>query len=62
MHHSASFRKTNVQVKLALPSNVGRFHVVRVKRGDSNITILTLARLAAALSLTFAKLMQKTGL
>src|SRR5471030_2872943 len=47
MHHPPSFRKTNVQEKLALPSDVGRSHVVRVKRGDSNITILTLARLAS---------------
>ena len=37
-------------------------YVGRVERGDNNVAILTLARLAAALDLTIAKLMQRAGL
>lgn len=50
------------QEKLALLSEVDRSYVGRVERGDNNVAILTLARLAAALDLSIAKLMQKAGL
>ena len=50
------------QEKLALLAEVDRSYVGRVERGDNNVAVLTLARLAAALDLTVAKLMQKAGL
>ncbi|MBE0625523.1 MAG: helix-turn-helix transcriptional regulator [Burkholderiales bacterium] len=50
------------QEKLALLAEVDRSYVGRVERGDNNIAVLTLARLAAALELTVAKLLQKAGL
>lgn len=50
------------QEKLALLSEVDRSYVGRIERGDNNVAVLTLARLAAALDLTIAKLMQKAGL
>lgn len=50
------------QEKLALLSEVDRSYVGRVERGDNNVAVLTLARLAAALDLTLAKLLQKAGL
>lgn len=50
------------QEKLALLAEVDRSYVGRVERGDNNVAVLTLARLAAALDLTIAKLMQKAGL
>ena len=50
------------QEKLALLSEVDRSYVGRIERGDNNVAVLTLARLAAALDLTIARLMQKAGL
>lgn len=50
------------QEKLALLSEVDRSYVGRVERGDNNVAVLTLARLADALDLTLAKLLQKAGL
>ena len=50
------------QEKLALLSEVDRSYVGRVERGDNNVAVLTLARLAAALDFTVAKLMQRAGL
>jgi len=50
------------QEKLALLAEVDRSYVGRVERVDNNVAVLTLARLAAALDLTVAKLMQKAGL
>ena len=50
------------QEKLALMAEIDRSYVGRVERGDNNVALLTLARLAAALDLTVAKLMQKAGL
>lgn len=50
------------QEKLALLSEVDRSYVGRVERGDNNVAVLTLARLAVALDLTVAKLMQRAGL
>ena len=50
------------QEKLALLAEVDRSYVGRIERGDNNVAVLTLARLAAALDLTVAKLTQKAGL
>jgi transcriptional regulator with XRE-family HTH domain len=43
-------------------SEVDRSYIGRVERGDNNVAVLTLARLAAALDLTVATLLQKAGL
>lgn len=50
------------QEKLALLAEVDRSYVGRVERGDNNVAMLTLARLADALELPIAKLMHKAGL
>lgn len=50
------------QERLALLADVDRSYVGRVERGDNNVALLTLARLATALDMTIAKLMQKAGL
>lgn len=50
------------QEALALLAEVDRSYVGRVERGDNNVALLTVARLAAALDLPIAKLMQKAGL
>jgi hypothetical protein len=43
-------------------AEVDRSYVGRVERGDNNVAVLTLAKLAGALDLSMAKLMQKAGL
>lgn len=50
------------QEKLALLAEVDRSYVGRVERGDNNVAILTLSKLALALDITLAKLMQKAKL
>lgn len=50
------------QEKLALLAEVDRSYVGRIERGDNNVAVLTLARLAGALDVTVAKLLQKAGL
>jgi transcriptional regulator with XRE-family HTH domain len=50
------------QERLALLAEVDRSYVGRVERGDNNVAILTLAKLAGALELSVAKLMKKAGL
>lgn len=50
------------QEKLALLAEVDRSYVGRVERGDNNIAVLTLARLARALDISISKLMQEAGL
>jgi transcriptional regulator with XRE-family HTH domain len=50
------------QEKLALLAEVDRSYVGRIVRGDNNVAIVTLARLASALDITVAKLLQKAGL
>lgn len=50
------------QEKLGLLAGVDPAYVGRVERGDNNAALLTLHRLAEALDLTLAKLMQKAGL
>ena len=50
------------QEKLALLAEVDRSYVGRVERGDNNVAILTLNRLAQALGLSIAQLMQEANL
>lgn len=50
------------QEKLALMAEVDRSYVGRVERGDNNAAVLTLVRLASALDMTVAKLLQRAGL
>ena len=50
------------QGRLALIAELDRSYVGRVERGDNNAAVLTLSRLAAALDISVAKLMQKAGL
>lgn len=50
------------QEKLALLAEVDRSYVGRIERGDNNVALLTLARLADALGVTVARLLQKANL
>lgn len=50
------------QEKLALMAEVDRSYVGRVERGDNNVAILTLSKLAMALDITLAKLMHEAKL
>lgn len=50
------------QEKLALMAEVDRSYVGRVERGDNNVAVLTLARLAAALDMSLAELMKDAKL
>lgn len=50
------------QGRLALIAELDRSYVGRVERGDNNAAVLTLSRLAVALDISVAKLMQKAGL
>jgi transcriptional regulator with XRE-family HTH domain len=50
------------QEKLALIAEVDRSYVGRVERGDNNAAVLTLFRIASALDVSLAKLMQRAGL
>lgn len=50
------------QEELALLAEVDRSYVGRVERGDNNVAILTLAKLAKALGVTVAKLAQRARL
>lgn len=50
------------QERLALLAEVDRSYVGRVERGDNNAAVLTLVRIASALDMTIAKLMQRAGL
>jgi len=50
------------QEELALMAEVDRSYVGRVERGDNNVAILTLAKLAKALGVSVAKLAQKARL
>ena len=45
------------QEKLALLAEVDRSYVGRVERGDNNVAVLTLARLAKALEVSLANLL-----
>ena len=50
------------QEKLALLAEVDRSYVGRVERGDNNVAILTLKRLANALQVTMSELMMEAKL
>jgi transcriptional regulator with XRE-family HTH domain len=50
------------QENLALLAEVDRSYVGRVERGDNNIAILTLNRIAAALEITLTDLMTEAEL
>ena len=50
------------QEKLALMAEVDRSYVGRVERGDNNVAILTLLKLAEAMDITLAKLMHEAKL
>lgn len=50
------------QEDLALRAEVDRSYVGRIERGDNNVAILTLAKLAKALGTTVAKVTQKAKL
>ncbi|HEX7640721.1 MAG TPA: helix-turn-helix transcriptional regulator [Burkholderiaceae bacterium] len=46
------------QEELALLADVDRSYVGRVERGDNNVAVLTLVKLASALRVSVAKLMK----
>jgi transcriptional regulator with XRE-family HTH domain len=50
------------QEKLALLAEVDRSYVGRVERGDNNVAILTLLKIATALEVTLEMLMQQARL
>ena len=50
------------QEKLALLAEVDRSYMGRVERGDNNVAILTLARIARALGVSAARLLAKAKL
>ena len=50
------------QEKLALLAEVDRSYVGRVERGDNNVAVLTLKRLADALGMTISELMAEAHL
>ena len=55
-------RKGISQEALALLAEVDRSYVGRVERGDNNVAILTLAKIAKALGVSVAKLAAKAKL
>lgn len=59
---SIRLEKSISQEKLALLAEVDRSYVGRVERGDNNVALLTLSRLAGALGTSLADLMQRAGL
>lgn len=59
---SIRLEKSISQEKLALLAEVDRSYVGRVERGDNNVALLTLSRLAGALDISLAELMQRAGL
>ncbi|RZU47155.1 helix-turn-helix protein [Fluviicoccus keumensis] len=50
------------QEELALKAEIDRSHLGRIERGDNNVAILTLARIAQATGITVAKLMEDARL
>lgn len=50
------------QEKLALMADVDTSYVGRVERGDNNVAILTLIKIAEALEITLSELMTEAGL
>ena len=54
--------KSISQEKLALLAEVDRSYVGRVERGDNNVAVLTLFRLACAMDISMAEIMEQAGL
>jgi transcriptional regulator with XRE-family HTH domain len=54
---SIRLSKSISQERLALTAEVDRSYVGRVERGDNNVAVVTLVRLAAALDISVATLM-----
>lgn len=50
------------QERLALLADVDRSYVGRIERGENNIAVLTLVRIASALDMTVAELMAAAGI
>lgn len=50
------------QEQLALLAEIDRSHLGRIERGDNNVAILTLARIAKVLGLSLKELMEEAGL
>ncbi len=50
------------QEELALLAEVDRSYVGQIERGDSNVAMLTLSRLARALDISLSKLLKEAGL
>jgi transcriptional regulator with XRE-family HTH domain len=50
------------QERLALEADVDRSYLGRIERGDNNAAVLTLQKVARALGISVAKLMQKAKL
>jgi transcriptional regulator with XRE-family HTH domain len=50
------------QERLALLSEVDRSYMGRIERGDNNVAVLTLLRIAGALGVTMTELMAEAGL
>lgn len=50
------------QEQLALLAQIDRSHVGRIERGDNNVAILTLARIAKVLGMSLTDLMKEAQL
>lgn len=50
------------QEELALKADIDRSHLGRIERGDNNVAILTLTRIAQAMDMTVAKLIEDAKL
>jgi transcriptional regulator with XRE-family HTH domain len=50
------------QERLALLAEVDRSYLGRIERGDNNVAVLTLGKIAHALDMTLTNLMSKAGL
>lgn len=50
------------QEKLALMAELDRSYMGRIERGDNNVAMLTLSRIAAALGITMSQLLAEAGL
>ena len=50
------------QEKLALLAEVDRSYMGRIERGDNNVTVLTIRKVAKTLGVSVAKLMREAGL
>jgi len=60
--HTTREGKSISQEALALRAGVDRSYVGRVERGDNNVAVLTLVKIATALEITVAELMMMATL